>query len=293
MTFCEPHRSVLYTPAVNEKAVLKGCSLPVDGLIFDLEDSVLPDEKIPARKLICRVLSENRQKFGNRKLIVRINSFDSGWGKEDLLAIATVHPTAILIPKVDSVSDLRRITNLIDLEAMKIPMWAMIETSRGVLNAQEIARDSANLEALVFGTNDLIEDIRGKISSDRKALLGSLNHIVLVSRAYELLCLDGVFNFLDDEEGFKESCLQGRELGFDGKTLIHPRQIDIANEVFSPTLAQIKEAKLKIKEFERVTLLGRGVAVFNGQIIENLHVQAAKNLLEMAKKIKNLSNTDI
>ena len=280
----QPHRSILYSPAANEKAILKGHSLAVDGLIFDLEDSVLPKEKVFARKLICQILKESREKFGTRRIIVRINGLKTPWGADDLLQVSAVSPDAILIPKVESGNDLVSVTKLADLETLKINLWAMIETPLGVLNAQSIA-SSSNLEALVMGTNDLIEDIGGINTPYREALLNSLNHVILVARAYKLICLDGVYNSFRDQEGLEVSCIQGRNLGFDGKTLIHPSQISTANRVFAPSKKQIEEAKLKIKEFARVKESGIGVAVVNGQIVESLHVQTAKNLIRMSKKI--------
>ncbi len=279
------NRSILYMPASNERAFIKGMILPVDGIILDLEDAIGVSEKQYSRDLICKLITDNRNSFDQRRLVVRINSLKSPWGIEDLKEISRVNPDAILIPKVENKKDLQDVNALLPDKQKDIKLWAMIETSRGVLNSQEIAESVGSLEALVIGSNDLIKDLGAKHGVERLALLGSLNHVLLAARANNLLCFDGVHNAFKDLKGLHVSCLQGRELGFDGKTLIHPSQISKTNEVFSPSSDEISEARLYIEEFQKVQLEGNAIAVVNGQIVENLHVEIAKKLLITAEII--------
>ena len=281
----KPYRSVLYTPGSNEKALKKSIGLAADALIIDLEDSVVQSQKDFARELVCKFLRSSLALLKGKEIVVRINSLESGWGEQDLKNLLYFQPNIILIPKVEEKLDLENIDKRINSKPGNIKIWAMIETPLGVLNSQAIASASPNLTGLVIGTNDLIKDLGVKVSDDRVEILSYLNHVLLAARAFGLVCLDGVYNAFQDEPGFRNSCIQGRKLGFDGKTLIHPKQIDIANEVFSPNLDEINRAKTIIREFEKVQRDGKGVAVVEGEIVESLHVETAKSILQLASKI--------
>ena len=280
-----PYRSVLYTPGSNENALKKSVGLSADGLIIDLEDSVVQSQKDLARELVCKFLKSSLAQFKRKKIAVRINSLESNWGEQDLKNLLYFQPDIILIPKVEEKQDLENIDKHINSKSGNTKIWAMIETPLGVLNSQEIATVSPNLTGLVIGTNDLIKDLGVTVSDDRVEILSYLNHVLLAARAFGLVCLDGVYNAFQDELGFRNSCIQSRRLGFDGKTLIHPKQIDIANEVFSPNLDEINRAKTVIREFEKAQRDGRGVAVVEGEIVESLHVKTAKSILQLASNI--------
>lgn len=285
MTDQAPFRSVLYMPGSKERALEKAKSLPADALILDLEDAVSPSEKLLARELVCAA-----DGYGHRVVVIRINGLDTDWGMDDLKAACEAGPDAILIPKVDSAGDLQRIAGLMkEFEAPKhTKIWAMMETPLGILNAREIAASTSRLQAFVMGTNDLVNELFAAHTPDRAPVMTALSLCLLAARAYGLVCIDGVYNAFKDDDGLRAACQQGRDMGFDGKTLIHPAQLDITNEVFAPSEADLELARAYVEAFKEATAKGEGVAVVNGKIVENLHVESAEKLLAKAKAITSM-----
>lgn len=283
-TYSRPCRSALYIPGSKPRALEKAQGLAVDAIIFDLEDAVSPDEKAAARELLAETL--RTADYGPRYRIVRINGFDTKWAKNDLHMIARAGPDAILLPKVNGVQDVAEIAAQLD----KIPaakdtsIWAMMETPRGILNAAEIAA-APRMEGFVLGTNDLAKDLR---STGRAAMMTSLQLCLLAARAEGLICVDGVYNAFKDDEGLQAECAEGRDMGFDGKTLIHPAQIAIANAAFGPSEDELDLARRQIAAFEEAMAAGQGVAVLDGKIVENLHVASAQRILAQAEAIARL-----
>ncbi len=272
-------RSVLYIPASKARALDKARGLNVDAIIFDLEDAVAPDEKAAARATLAVELATGG--YGHRKRIVRINSLDTAWGKEDTKAVADMHCDAVLLPKTESASHVASLAALLP----ELPIWCMMETPRGVTHAQEIA-DAEPVEGFVLGTNDLAKDIGCATGGDRMALMTALQTCVMAARAAGIVIVDGVYNVFKDEDGLQEECQQGLALGMDGKTLIHPAQIDITNKVFAPTDDEISLAQRQIDAFEAAEAQGEGVAVLDGMIVENLHVVSARALLAKADAVR-------
>ena len=279
-----PCRSVLYIPGSRPRALEKAQGLAVDAIIFDLEDAVSPDEKIAARTLLAETLQS--AEYGPRRRIVRINGFDTEWGEADLQAIAAAGPDAVLLPKVDSGADIAKLAAMLDAipQAKDTTIWAMMETPRGILNAAEIAA-APRMEGFVLGTNDLAKDLR---STGRAAMMTSLQLCLLAARAEGLICVDGVYNAFKDDDGLKAECSEGRDMGFDGKTLIHPAQIAIANAAFGPSEEELDLARRQIAAFEEAKAAGQGVAVLDGKIVENLHVASAQRILAQAEAIAAL-----
>lgn len=273
-----PYRSVLYIPGSKDRALEKALTLTADAIIFDLEDAVAPDEKDNARQILSKALGDD---YGNRARIVRINGLDTAWGRDDALAFAN-HPgvDAILIPKVNSARDLDMVTEL----APQKPLWAMMETALAMLNAPEIAAHPA-LEGMVMGTNDLAKELGSRFRADRLPLQAGLGMCLLAAKAHGKVIVDGVYNAFKDDEGLRAECEQGRDMGFDGKTLIHPLQLDIANMAFAPSDAEIDLARRQIDAFETALAQGQAVAVVDGKIVENLHVATAKSVLAKAEAI--------
>jgi citrate lyase subunit beta/citryl-CoA lyase len=280
-----PRRSILYMPGSNPRALEKGRTLPADGLILDLEDAVAPDAKEQGRTEIGKALAE-KGSYGGRELIVRVNGLDTPWGHGDLAALATAGADAILLPKVDSADMVRRAAYVLDAAGGPddLPIWCMMETPRGVLHAEEIA-DHPRVECFVLGTSDLTKDLQALHTPMRLPMLPSLGICLLAARAARISIVDGVHLDLSDEEGFRASCRQGRELGFDGKTLIHPKQIEAANAAFGPNEADIAWARKIIAAFEEARGQGKGVVVVDGKLVENLHVAEARRLVAMAEAI--------
>ena len=276
-----PRRSVLYMPGSKARALDKAASLPADALILDLEDAVTPAEKVAARDLVAERVAG--RPFGPREVIVRVNGADTEWGAGDLTAAARARPDAILLPKVESAQDIARAREV----AGDIPLWAMMETPRGILNAAAIAA-APGLACMVMGTNDLAKELQASHVAGREPLLTSLGLAVLAARAHGLAIVDGVYNAFKDDEGLRRECEQGRAMGFDGKTLIHPAQLAIANEVFAPSPEALEEARAQIAAHEQAAAEGGGVAVVNGRIVENLHVETARRLLAQADAIAAL-----
>ena len=276
-----PYRSVLYIPASKERALDKARSLPVDAIIFDLEDAVTPDAKVEARATLAAALREGG--YGARARIVRINALDTEWGIEDAKAVAGMEADAVLLPKVNNALDIQKLADIVG----DMPIWAMMESCHGIWNAMEVAAHPA-VQGFVAGTNDLAKELNCRTRPDRLPMMTALQMMLLAARAHGVIAVDGVYNQFKDEEGLKTECEQGRDLGFDGKTLIHPAQVDVTNACFSPSEAEIDLARRQIEAFEEVERTGQGVAVVDGRIVENLHVETAKKILAMASAIASL-----
>lgn len=283
-----PRRSVLYMPGSNARALEKGRTLAADGLILDMEDAVAPDAKATARTQIAEAIAGGG--YGRRELIVRTNGLDGPWGEDDLKAAAKMGAHAVLLPKVESAKMVKDAIRTLDgAGAPKdLPIWAMMETPLGMLHAEEIAFSSPRLQCLVMGTSDLAKDLRAQHTPDRIPFITSLGLCLLAARAAGIAILDGVHLDLNDDEGFKASCRQGRELGMDGKTLIHPKTIAMANEAFSPSEAEIAWSKRIIEAHADAEKAGKGVVLVDGKLIENLHVEGAKRLVAMADAIAEM-----
>lgn len=280
-----PRRSALYMPGSNPRALDKGRTLPADVLLLDLEDSVAPDAKEGARAVIAAALRE-KGAYGRRELVVRVNGLDTAWGRGDLVAVAREPVDAVLLPKVQDARTVAAAVAILDAAGAPpgLPIWCMMETPRGVLRAEEIA-DHPRVEALVMGTSDLAKDLRARAHGQRLALLPALGHVLLAARAANIAALDGVFLDLNDETGFVEACRQGRDLGFDGKTLIHPKQLAAANAAFAPTESELAWARRIIAAFEAAQAEGKGIVLVDGKLIENLHVAEARRQVALAAAV--------
>ncbi len=283
-----PRRSVLYMPGSNARALEKGRSLPADGLILDLEDAVAPDAKETARDQIVAALKEGG--YGRREIAVRVNGLDSPWGRDDVKAMATSGADAILLPKVETAAMIHELEKLMEEAGAPKTMGiqCMMETPLGMLNAKEVAGASRRITCLVMGTSDLVKDLQAAHTPERLPVLTSLGLCILAARAYGIAITDGVHLDLSDDAGFAESCRQGKELGFDGKTLIHPKTIAKANEIFAPSQAEIDWAHKIIAAHAEATAAGKGVVVVDGKLIENLHVEAARRQVALAEAISEL-----
>ena len=286
-----PRRSVLYMPGANTRALEKAKSLPADSLILDLEDAVAPDAKAQARENIRTALATG---FGHREAVVRINGLNTQWGLDDLKAFADTKADAILLPKVESASQIQKVASLLKQfnPANTMKIWAMIETPLAIFHLPEIASSHPMLEALVLGTSDLVKDLHARHTPSRVETQTALSLSVLAARAHQLCVLDGVHLTLEDEEGLKQSCVQGRDMGFDGKTLIHPSQIAFANEIFGPSSEEIEEAKQRINAYDAAISAGAGIALLNGKLVEELHIQDAKRILALADAIEAFLKTN-
>ncbi|CAO3406123.1 HpcH/HpaI aldolase/citrate lyase family protein [Azospirillum largimobile] len=288
-TTVRPRRSVLYMPGSNARALEKGRSLPADGLILDLEDAVAPDAKAPARDTIAQALAAGG--YGGRELIVRVNGLNTPWGYDDLRMAAASGADAVLLPKVESADAVRQAEAV--LRAAGAPagqtIWCMMETPLGILNAKEIAGASPAVGALVLGTSDLAKDLHAAHTAQRLPMITSLGLCLLAARAYELAVLDGVHLDLNDDEGFAASCRQGRELGFDGKTLIHPKTIAACNAAFAPDADEIAQAHRIIAAHAEAAAAGKGVVLVDGKLVENLHVENARRLVALAEAIGRMA----
>ena len=277
-----PYRSVLYIPAAKERALEKARDLPCDAIIFDLEDAVTPDAKAAGRAALAAALKAGG--YGHRARIVRINALTTEWGLDDVRALKDAGADAILMPKVSASCD---IDTLADLLPSDMPIWAMMETPTSIFNAREIAAHG-RVAGVIAGTNDLAKDLGSRTRADRLPLMAALQTIVMAARAARILAIDGVYNRFKDDEGLAAECEQGRDLGFDGKTLIHPAQIDGANRAFAPASAEIDLARRQIAAHEASAASGDGVAVVDGAIVENLHVVAARSILAKAQILAEL-----
>lgn len=277
-----PYRSVLYIPGSKPRALEKAKTLPVDAVIFDLEDAVSVDEKPNARATLAQSLEAGG--YGARMKIVRINGLDTEWGREDAIAAAKMDCDAILLPKVNAPEDLDALAEITG----DIPLWAMMETPRGMLNAAAIAAHP-KLQGMVMGTNDLAKELQTRYRPDRMPMMAGLGLCLLAAKAEGLVIVDGVYNAFKDAEGLAAECAQGRDMGFDGKTLIHPAQVEVANAAFAPTEREIDTSRRQIAAFDEAQAAGQGVAVVDGKIVENLHVATAREILAKADAIAALS----
>ena len=276
-----PRRSVLYMPGSNARALEKGKGLDADGLILDLEDAVAPDAKATARAQVMQAMRAGG--YGHRELFVRANALDTPWGHDDLVAAATSGAHAVILPKVESADAIRAAVRVLEGAGApaELALWVMMETPRGILRAEAIADAHPRLAGFVMGTSDLAKDLHAAHTAMRLPLLVGLGTALLAARAAGLAILDGVYLDLGDAEGFEASCRQGVELGFDGKTLIHPKQLPAANAAFAPTEAEVARATKIVAAFEQARAEGKGVVLVDGRLVENLHVVAAQRTLAL------------
>ena len=282
-----PRRSVLYMPAANDRAIEKAQTIPADAIIFDLEDAVAPDAKTDARgKAVAAVQSGL---YGNRELTIRCNGLDTEWGSDDITAAADAQPSAVVIPQIDSVEYVDRVAALLDAAgATEVMIWPMIETPTAMFHVREIAAHP-RVAVLVMGTNDLAKELRSPLVPGRHPLVAHLATALLAAREAGKVILDGVYNDVKNPDGFEAECRQGMEMGFDGKTLIHPSQVDPANDIWAPSADDIEHAGRVIVAFDEAVADGRGVVTVDGRMIENLHVDNARRVLATADAIAALS----
>jgi citrate lyase subunit beta/citryl-CoA lyase len=275
-------------PGSNSRALEKGCELAADGLILDLEDAVAPDAKELARDQVSSAIRKGG--FKNREVIVRVNGLDTPWGLDDLKAVAKMGANAVLLPKVESALFIQEVEKIIVSAGApnNLKIWCMMETPLGILHSEEIAYASDKVQALVMGTSDLAKDLHSSHTPDRLAFITSISLCILAARAAGISVLDGVYLDLEDDIGFENSCYQGREWGVDGKTLIHPKTIKQANEIFSPSAYELEWSKKIIAAHALAAERGEGIVVLDGKLIENLHVINAKRLVEMAEVIESM-----
>ncbi len=273
-----PRRSVLYMPSSNQRALEKARTLPVDGLILDLEDSVGPEHKETAREAACAAVRSGE--YGLRELTIRVNGMDTPWHEDDFAAACAAGPDGIVVPKVGSAKQVKAL--VASMEGHGAPerttLWAMVETPEAIFKVRKIAAASPRLAVLVMGTNDLVKELRAEHVPGRAPLLTSLSLALLAARRAGVAILDGVYNDVRDDEGFAAECRQGRDLGFDGKTLIHPGQVAVCNELFSPDADAVEQARGILAAWEAGA--GTGVVTYNGRMIENLHVDTARRVLD-------------
>ena len=278
-----PTRSVLYIPGSKDRALEKARGLPVDAIIFDLEDAVTPEAKVEARATLKAALEADG--YARKLKIIRINGLDTEWGKGDVEALRDAKCDAFLLPKVNGAAD-------IDALAVMLPegrdIWAMMETPKGILHAEEIAAHP-RVTGFVAGTNDLAKELNCRYRADRLPMQMALQMIMLAACAHGVTAIDGVYNQFKDQDGLRAECEQGRDMGFDGKTLIHPDQVAVTNECFAPSEAEIDLARRQIAAFEEVEKSGQGVAVVDGKIVENLHVETARKILALAEAVAQTS----
>jgi citrate lyase subunit beta / citryl-CoA lyase len=284
-----PRRSLLFMPGSNARALEKARILPADGIILDLEDSVAPDAKATARDQIAQALAAGG--FGKREVLIRVNSLDSPWWMDDLTMAAKARPDGILVPKISGVEDFVSIARcLSDVGAdASIRVWAMIETARAVLHAEELAAASRQLDmrlaGFVFGPNDISRETRIRMLPGRAAMIPMITHCILATRAHGLEILDGPYSDFSNVDGFGQECAQARDLGFDGKTLIHPGQIVACNAIFTPPVEEVAQARKIIAAFERPENASRGAIQLDGQMVERLHAEMAARTIAIADAI--------
>jgi len=283
-----PRRSILYMPGSNARALEKAKTLAADGLILDLEDAVAPDAKETARQQVCDAVQAGG--YGMRELVIRVNGLSTPWGYDDIAAASKTNADAILLPKVESADAIRHMESIMLASGAPAEMkiWAMMETPRSVLEAEGIAEASHRMECLVMGTSDLAKELDCSHTRERLPMITSLGLCMLAARAAGLDIVDGVYLDLSDDEGFEFACRQGAELGFDGKTLIHPKTIAVCNQVFTPAPEDVEWSRKIIDAHAAAAAEGKGVVVVNGRLIENLHVESAKRLVAMAEAIEKM-----
>jgi citrate lyase subunit beta/citryl-CoA lyase len=280
---------VLYMPGSNARALEKARSLPADALIFDLEDAVAPEAKATARQQVLGALQAGG--YGKRECIVRVNALATPWGRDDLVAVAACGADAVLLPKVESGDMVRQAWAILTAHGAPewLAIWCMIETPRAFLRLEDIATAHPQVAALVLGTSDLAKELHATVRRERLALLPSLGLALLVGRAYDLAVLDGVHLDLDDDEGFRYACEQAADMGYDGKTLIHPKTIVPANDIFAPSPSDVEWSRRIIAAHAEATARGQGVVLVEGRLIENLHVETARRLVQLADTIAALA----
>ena len=287
-----PRRSVLYMPGSNARALEKAKVIAADALILDLEDAVAPDAKATARNQVCAAVKAGG--YGHRELIIRINALDTPWGKADLDAAVAAAPDAILLPKPSTGADIAAVSEALARAPEKTRLWAMVETPLAILNVHELAVTSrqpgVRLACFVMGTNDLVKETRADLSGSRRPALYWLSATVTAARAYGLDVLDGVYNNFKDADGFRRECVHGRALGFDGKTLIHPDQVAVSNEVFAPPEAEVAFARKIIAAFDQPEHKGKGVITVDGRMVELLHAEMARRTVAIAEAIAEKSS---
>jgi len=294
VTEFRPRRSALYMPGSKERALEKAKSLPADCVLLDLEDAVAPDAKQGARDQVCRAVKEGG--YGKREVVIRVNGLATEWGEADLASAAAAQPDAILLPKVQAPEDLTRVRGRLDADgaAPGIALWAMMETPLAILNAQAIATaadaPAYPLRVFVMGTNDLAKETGAALVTDREPMLAWLSTCIAAARAYGLDIIDGVYNDFRDEDGLRRECDQGRLLGMDGKTLIHPGQVAPCNEIFSPTGEDVAWAKQVIAAFAEPENKGKGAITVEGRMAELLHAEMAKRTVAIADAIAELES---
>ena len=280
-----PRRSVLYMPGSNARALEKAKDIPADGLIFDLVDAVPPDAKDEARAQVCAAIRGGG--YGNRELIVRVNGLTSPWGREDIVAASNSGAHGLLLPKVQGAGYIRQVLSLMDVADAPetTTIWCMMETPLAMLHAERIAAASPRIGALVMGTSDLTKDLQAHHTRDRLPVVTSLGICMLAAPAFDIAILDAVHLHLHHAEAFETICHQGHDMGFDGKTLIHPKQVEPANRIFGPSEEEIKGARRIIEAHAEASRAGKGVIVVDGKLVENLHVQEARRTLALAEAI--------
>jgi len=279
-------------PGANTRALEKAKSIPADTLIFDLEDAVAPDAKAEARANVCTAAKDGG--YGTREIVIRINGLDTEWGLDDIKAAVAAGPDAILAPKVIDGGDIDRLNDAMSRAGAPedMALWVMIEMPRAILNIQEIAEavGRTRLKAFVMGTNDIAKEYRALATPDRAAFQHALSQTMAAARAYDLLAIDGVYNDFKNDDGLRNECQQGRVLGFDGKTLIHPAQVAIANEIFAPAEADVEQARAVIEAFNLPENAGQGVIKVNGKMTELLHLEEARRTVDVAEAIAALES---
>lgn len=287
-----PRRSVLYMPGSNARALDKAKEIPADALILDLEDAVAPGAKEEARAQVCAAVKGGG--YGKRELVIRVNGLETPWGLDDIKAAAAAGPDAILVPKINSAADVERAEEALSDAGAKpgLQLWCMIETPLATLNIQSIAAKArepgSRMSVWVMGTNDIAKELRAAHTPDRVPMLASLGLALIAARAYGLVILDGVYNDIKNEEGFAAICEQGRDMGFDGKTLIHPSQVGPCNAIFSPDPETVAFARKTIEAFELPENKGKGVLKVDGKMVEILHAEIAKRTVAIADAIAEL-----
>jgi citrate lyase subunit beta/citryl-CoA lyase len=285
-----PRRTALYMPGANDKALEKAKTLSPDAIIFDTEDSVAPDMKAVAREKVAAAVASGE--YGTKELTIRVNSAETEWHLDDLRSAAAAGPAGIVVPKINSAAEVAAVESV--LESAGVPdhtrLWAMLETPAAIENAVEIATSSERLEVLVMGTNDLAKELRAALVAGRAPLLWGLGRCVNAARFAGKVILDGVYNDVKDPEGFLAECVQGAEMGFDGKTIIHPTQVEPCNEAFAPSEAEIEHARRVIEAFEAGVAEGKGVITVDGKMIENLHVDNARRAIAIDDAIRALAD---
>ena len=282
-----PRRSVLYMPAANERALEKAKSIAADAIIFDLEDAVAPDAKPDARARAVAAVQSGE--YGNRELTIRCNGLDTEWGADDIAAAGAASPSAVVIPKVDTVEQVDAVSAQLDAAGASADtmIWPMIETPTAMFNVRSIAAHP-RVAVLVMGTNDLAKELRSPIVAGRHPLVAHLATALLAAREAGKVILDGVYNDVKNLDGFAAECQQGMEMGFDGKTLIHPSQVDPANDVWAPSADEIEHAERVIAAFDEAVAAGKGVVTVDGRMVENLHVDNARRVLATSDAITEL-----